>query len=626
MNESQTSVVIEGVGRLAEEASSAQMPEALELSAHCERALRALREGPDSFERPFHVALVGPSGGGKSSLFNTLIGKPDASAVSDGRAGCTRRPCVAHAAGDKPLINRLDELAPPPVYISCDLPVGTVIIDTPSVNCDDPDYLRQTQDVIARSDLVVLVMFPEGRADHDVIDQLRALRRNHRWLFVVNKIDKAAENDLGPIREDFDHRLRQLGFEPNDQVRFLVCGRDENRFDFARLRDQIFGDRPREAVRLSRLNAALGYAQEAVVGASTQTLTAATDRLDAQLAELNDRVRRVYREALGDADIQRQLNRMVAAQSWIAAADNLAWPMSMAVQIRNRLALLMVGYHLSRLMTGSVSVWRLLQLAGSSVAAAAQGVLPAMRVSARIGDRCQDELSRVALDAAEILVEHGVSRDAAHVPGRHEVDLPSAADTDEPPPPEKRHDRTWADRLGGAVVDSAIERAAGWVNPRVPSETAAENLVEPLQVSIRRSAEDLAQARVGLGLNVLVNLLPVAALVSVLWRLGVAWWTADYLPWEFYPMAFTVFFGSFLPGLVMLTIRLRPKASTPIPDAIENLCDHPATRPLAQHVDRCRNLLRGADRLHQQIIAWRRASADTISDRFGQSVVDENDR
>src|SRR5262249_19823454 len=129
--------------------------------------------------------------------------------------------------------------------------------DTPDLDGMDLRHREITERVIALADILIFVTNPEKRANFALLETVRAWAGRKRWCFVVNQID-TGEADLDAIREDFDRRLKELDFAPDDACRFLVSALQPERWDFARLRGTLLRERPREAAAALAVDAALG--------------------------------------------------------------------------------------------------------------------------------------------------------------------------------------------------------------------------------------------------------------------------------------------------------------------------------------------------------------------------------
>ena len=216
------------------------IPAARQMALRLEQALRRLAT-LDAVRRPLQVALLGGTGVGKSFLFNALVGRADASPTSDAERCFTRQPHIAVTEQERPLVQVPAELHP--VFIP-GTTAGLALCDTPDV-----DGMMQTNRDVARSlieqsDLVVYVADPDKRADFAIAQEVREWAGRKRWFFVMNKMDRY-EADFPKIRVDFDRRLREFGFDPDDTGRFLLSARHPERYDFPRLYTALFQPRLR---------------------------------------------------------------------------------------------------------------------------------------------------------------------------------------------------------------------------------------------------------------------------------------------------------------------------------------------------------------------------------------------
>jgi hypothetical protein len=148
------------------------------------------------------VALAGATGGGKSSLFNALVGEP-LSLVG------MRRPTtgVAHAAtwGSQEADRLLDWLEVPRRHVRNPDPdkklelEGLVLLDLPDVDSVEQRHRLEADRLVDRVDMLVWVLDPQKYADAAVHDRYLAPLAGHAdvMLVVLNQVDRLSE----PARE-----------------------------------------------------------------------------------------------------------------------------------------------------------------------------------------------------------------------------------------------------------------------------------------------------------------------------------------------------------------------------------------------------------------------------------------
>lgn len=208
------------------------IPTANRVLVRLDRAFERLAS-PIPEQAPFQVVLIGGTGAGKSRLFSTLIGQPDASLSCDAERCFTRQPVAAVHPEDRALA----ALPAETVYVNRPHR-GLLLIDTPDINGVLAANRDTTQPLIEGSDLVVFVAEPDRRADFDLHKEIREWAVRKRWFFAMNKMD-LYESNAEAIRRDFDRRLRHLGFRPDSRSLFLVSALHPDRYEFAKLREAI---------------------------------------------------------------------------------------------------------------------------------------------------------------------------------------------------------------------------------------------------------------------------------------------------------------------------------------------------------------------------------------------------
>ena len=157
------------------------------------------------------VALAGPTGAGKSTVFNLLVGA-DIAQVS------ARRPTTAVASaavwGEAGSDDLLDWLG---VRRRHRMPGGDtdglVLLDLPDFDSVEASHRREFERVVELVDLVVWVVDPEKYADAALHDRYLAPMAGHRatTLVALNKADRLASDAVEACRRDLGRLLEADG-------------------------------------------------------------------------------------------------------------------------------------------------------------------------------------------------------------------------------------------------------------------------------------------------------------------------------------------------------------------------------------------------------------------------------
>ena len=157
------------------------------------------------------VALAGPTGAGKSSLFNALAGS-DVAGV--GRRRPTTSLPSAATWGDAP-VELLDWLEVPRRHQAGNGSLrGLVLLDLPDFDSVERSHRLEVDRVVELADLIVWVVDPQKYADAALHDgYLRPFARHgESMLVVLNQIDSLRDG-AAPLREDLSRLLRGLGLD-----------------------------------------------------------------------------------------------------------------------------------------------------------------------------------------------------------------------------------------------------------------------------------------------------------------------------------------------------------------------------------------------------------------------------
>ncbi len=591
--------------RAAELAAAAErlgaVPACVRMAVRLRQALARLADAPAE-PRPLVVALLGGTGVGKSHLFNSLIGKPDASPTSAAIRPKTARPVAAVARGDRPALQPLlDDLGA--AVVDGDT-VGVAFFDTPDVDSVEAGNRDLTRRVLDAADLLVYVTEPRKRANFAVHDEVRAWAERKRWVFVLNQADNEGEN-LPDVVADFDRRLRELRFDPSDAVRFAVSAKYPDRPRMAALREVLLAARPVRRRTLLPSDSFLGHLLYALDPADLDVLNRLADELAEREQEFAGRVRAAYRRGLAAPGVLNALAALVRDQTWRQLAERVWGPAALPIMARARLGVLGTSAQIGALLWRGPKLLSVVGVAAAVLADAVRGYLPLRRVVSALGDEFRREVAAVRDEARWVIEDRHITPPNGPLSaGSPALPIPAPPGPPLPIP------------VFGAVLEPVIARLTATPPPE-------DELLVHLRADVDRLARATVGAIAGKWTMVAANLLPLVVGVDVLYRIGRAWVRYEYPEGSFYAIAFLVSAASLLPAYVFLSARVRRRSEHPDPDGLIGQLDEPlATAQLRDASRSLKQLVTEASRLRRVADESRKVFAAEMGNRFGTQTRD----
>lgn len=544
---------------------------------------------------PLHVALLGGTGSGKSTLFNTLLQRPGASPTSVTRLH-TRRPYVAVAEADRPALRIPTALDA--VYIPSDHR-GIVLCDTPDIDGSLTANHELTRQVIEACDMIVYVTDNQKYSNDAVNAEVRRWGERKRWYLVLNKMDLIAEDDRVRLIEDFDRKIQAIGFQSADDVRFAISAHDPDAFDFARLRDAIFRQRSAEHIRLLPLDGFLRYARHAVDETLLQPVRELQDDLREQETIQRQRLIETYRQAMKTPEVQTAFHLVLREKVWQSAGNHcglILWP---AVWLRCRLSALFASYSVTRGLARGMSIFGLINIAVGMAAAVVRGWLPLRHVTEALGPGFRKRLEDIRRDCLRILEDRGLNSLVREAQANADVASLTTREDDHPTVRQ---------------LDSLLKR--------LMLRNADEEVLQQLSSDVDRIGMTAVKRSLGgfRGYVVVLfcSLFPMGALGWAGYRFGMAWWNERYLTLNFYSMAAVLILIAYIMGYLFLAGFLRIRERDQELTSFDELDESRVTSSLRLATDRLDALLKDARQVRQGIDNFE----DTLRQMGGLSRAD----
>lgn len=259
--------------------------------------------------KPLVISLIGGTGAGKSKIFSMLCSSPEISPSSDSIRGFTQKLYISASQTNVGYIPSSENAVIVPEVIS-----QAVLIDTPDLDTINDNNVTLSRQVIEASDIIVYVTTPDKRSNFKINQELLKWASRKRWYFVINKIDKVTEEEVGKLKQDFDRRILASGFTPDDSSRFLLSATRPDSLDFKRFADAIFSQRSVAEHNLIHTEACYRHIYHAL------STSKATSGLLEQLSDLKETKQRLA-EVLQES-IKQVLQKPELEEMYIRSIEN----------------------------------------------------------------------------------------------------------------------------------------------------------------------------------------------------------------------------------------------------------------------------------------------------------------
>jgi GTP-binding protein EngB required for normal cell division len=531
-----------------------RLPETQAMAMRLERALKSLDR--KSEDRPVSIVFLGGTGVGKSELFNALLGEKNLSPTSETIRPKTVQAHVAVSAAEKRFLASLED--PETVFMNHHLP-GMALIDAPDVDSVESTHVERTRRFVAAADVVVYVSSPDKRANFTIHEQVRQWSARKRWFFVLNKIDLVPDAERTAVSEDFMRRLRDLGFEVDQDCFFTLSAVYPYDAEFVRFKNSLFTTRAVEQVQALRAEAFFNQVRFALPEDLLQSIQQRRDQLKLREDELHARVRKVFLQLLSDARSQDTVHQIVREQAWRLTAGRVGGFLAFPVWVRSRLAFSGLAFQLARMASGGPSLGRMLQAGWFAAKAAWQGMLPMQVLLKGFSAEQAGQLRGIAQDAQRYVQDMGLDH----------LQEGAGFSSDEPVNQAHLPQPAWVVRALRILQSQGI-------GAQQPEDHQTKALIqERLENAVVTCAAEMVFSRLRWWHTLFGNLLPMLVFGHAAYRLSIGWLEGVWLPFEFYLTAIAVFLFSLLPGYGLVTAALSRRANMPDLHALVGAIERP---------------------------------------------------
>jgi hypothetical protein len=448
---------------------------------------------------PLVVALLGGTGVGKSSLFNALLGG-NHSPASNIRA-FTREPYIACRSDDRSALASAFSNSTVN-WIEHNLP-KVAFVDTPDVDSVIRENRQVARSVVEAADVIVYVTSPLKYANFEIHQEIKSWAAKKRWFFVLNHADQAG--DLQAVVAGFDARLRELGFTPDNHVRFAVSATHTNAFDLETLRSALLTERSKAIRLLLPRDSFLGEVRAATAEGHA-AISECLDRLVASRQELDGMTRNAYLKALNGPNAAETLAVMIRERTWGELAGRVGWPATLAAWFRCRFSTLAATYGLGRLAVRAPGALSWLALGAAATAAMFQSLMPLRRLRSMLGPDFRREMDGIRNAVDREIEDQGLGQ---------LCQIESNSTTPSAPP------------FPGRSIPY-VGQLVGWIYDRLGGATADDGeeffgIIDRIDNGAIADARKLDSALV----RIIANIIPIGLLIHIAYRWCNAWWRAE---------------------------------------------------------------------------------------------------
>jgi len=497
------------------------------LKTECREVLDLMDSQARRFDRKLCVVVIGPGGAGKSTLVNALAGKEDLTRVGIRRPTTQHAVVVCQETGDVDFItSKLDssiiEIVADPQASPLD---HLILVDTPDIDSTQRDvHQKIVHDLIQMADVLVCMFNAENPKTRDHVDSFRNYVQRfdgESLIGVLNKCDRVDENELkGHIVPEFRDYIANAWARPLSSL-FCISARRHVRhpgWDTHAEPKHAFDQYPPLKQKLMHVSSLTGASMDRRLKNAQQLVSFITSEVHQAIAQRRQPTQEAW------AQVLKLQNRGLKSALDVIKTNNSGHTMGVNVQLYQKIAQQWFGP-----VGWLIALWARILIFGTGLMALFRFGNPIRQVMGIISSLRHFKDAKASIETLD------------------QSDLVDAA---------MRQYRlaylsAWPE-IAEQLVQGGWEPSVRIMDNQMASDSDLnESLFSLWQETLGATIETASRRFSSMWLQVLLNIPSIALLAHIAWLTAKHFFSADYLPTDFFIHAFitagiTMFLSFFL--------------------------------------------------------------------------------